>query len=42
MAHLFTTSIAAGAQPTLYRLLQRHAATFFAQAEAEACADQSV
>lgn len=30
------------AQTKLYRLLQQHAATFFAQAEAEACADQSV
>ncbi|MDQ0587908.1 hypothetical protein [Variovorax paradoxus] len=29
-------------QAKLYRLVQRHAATFFAQAEAEACADQSV
>lgn len=29
-------------QATLYRLVQQHAATFFAQAEAEACADESV
>jgi hypothetical protein len=30
------------AQTTLYRQVQQHAATFFAQAEVEACADQSV
>lgn len=30
------------AQATLYRLVQQHAATFFAQAEAESCADESV
>ena len=29
-------------QPTLYRLMQQHAETIFAQAGAEACADQSV
>ena len=29
------------AQTTLYRLVQQHAATFFAQAETEAGADQS-
>ena len=30
------------AQPTLYRLVQQHTETIFAQAGAEACADESV
>jgi hypothetical protein len=29
-------------QATLYRLVQQHAATIFAQAEAEACAGKSM
>lgn len=42
MVHLFIPSAAAWSRPRLYRLVQRHAATFFGQAEAETCADRSV
>lgn len=36
MVRRFTTSVTAPKQTTLYRLVQRHAATFFADLEAAA------